>query len=117
MERQNVAKTTIRGASFGGQQIGQVNYGGQSMSVTLAVDYLTYIDDGNKRQRTIEWIAPFNFVQKQADVLANREPGTGLWFLQSEPFKQWIDGATDVLWCPGIRMRNSFLSRPRQGLI
>lgn len=32
-----------------------------------------------------------------------REEGTGQWLLDSEIFKDWRDGHSEMLWCPGNR--------------
>ncbi len=36
------------------------------------------------------------------DLIAGRQEGTGKWFLTSQEFTSWVDGATRTLLCPGI---------------
>ncbi|KAJ7841907.1 ankyrin repeat-containing domain protein [Mycena olivaceomarginata] len=55
-----------------------------------------------ERRRIIEWASPLNFFPRQADILSNRQPGTGEWLLQDGTFKRWEAGEIRALWCRGI---------------
>ena len=55
------------------------------------------------RQAVIAWLSSLNFAPHQADTVSRRQPGTGKWFLETETFKSWVDGAIRSLWCPGPR--------------
>ena len=39
---------------------------------------------------------------KQNDVLRTRHEETGVWFLKSSQFEDWLAGPPRMLWCPGI---------------
>ncbi|KAF6221635.1 hypothetical protein HO133_001601 [Letharia lupina] len=56
----------------------------------------------DERQTITDWLSPLDFSQKQRDVYANHQPGTGEWFLGSDKFKGWEGGDNNVLWCHGI---------------
>lgn len=55
-------------------------------------------------QKIVEWLSHLNFWTKQRDALNSRFEGTGSWLLETEQFKDWLDGTKRKLWCPGIRM-------------
>ena len=62
--------------------------------------------DAQKNQEILSWLSDLSFEQKQADILSQRHPGTGEWFLNLDLFKAWRNGHRDTsstLWCPGIR--------------
>ena len=50
----------------------------------------------------LNWLSPLTFETKQQDMLSRREEGTGLWFLESIEFQNWIASDSSILWCPGI---------------
>lgn len=60
------------------------------------------IDPEEARLKTTNWLSPLSFAEKQKDVYANAQSGTGQWFLQSQQYKQWLLGKHEVLWCHGI---------------
>ena len=39
---------------------------------------------------------------KQNDVLSRRHERTGVWFLNSTEFQNWVAGPARMFWCPGI---------------
>ena len=54
--------------------------------------------------KAISWLSPtLNFRAKQNDVHGTAHRGTGEWFLQCPEFRAWLNGTTNILWCPGIR--------------
>ena len=57
-----------------------------------------------KDQEILDWFGPLNPTAKQADILSRRQPGTGIWMTEHEVFKEWLEGARNRLWCPGMRM-------------
>ncbi|PVH96165.1 hypothetical protein DM02DRAFT_535828 [Periconia macrospinosa] len=54
-----------------------------------------------ERREILGWISDLNFSRKQADNLARSQSGTGVWFLESATFKNWIDMPPRILWCYG----------------
>ena len=49
------------------------------------------------------WLSPLNFKASQNEFIQQLQAGTGLWLLESEEFKDWCDGTSETLWCPGDR--------------
>jgi NACHT domain len=63
------------------------------------------IQQGQSRQQLhdiLEWISSTDFPAQQSDFIARRQDGTGLWFLHSPEFSEWIHGSNRTLFCPGI---------------
>jgi len=57
------------------------------------------LDD--ERQRIASWLSSLNFKAVQNEYIQKRENGTGEWLLESPEFKDWRDGTSETLWCPG----------------
>ncbi|KAE9382078.1 hypothetical protein N431DRAFT_317626, partial [Stipitochalara longipes BDJ] len=53
-------------------------------------------------QEILDWLGPLNPTAKQADILSRRQPGTGNWMTEHAVFKEWLEGARNRLWCPGM---------------
>ncbi|KAJ7434978.1 hypothetical protein FB451DRAFT_1379598 [Mycena latifolia] len=64
-----------------------------------------------KRQRIFDLMSPLNFLQRQADVFSNLQPGTGEWLLSEPKFQEWESGSGKVLLCQGIRQCTSPVAR------
>jgi hypothetical protein len=58
-------------------------------------------DPDTKRRKIKSWLCPLESWQKQENVYADHHEGTGQWFLESEEFKNWLEGTPKVLWCHG----------------
>jgi Cdc6-like AAA superfamily ATPase len=52
--------------------------------------------------KVADWLTPTNFSALQSDIIAKRQEGTGLWLLNSEEYKMWIEEKEQTLFCPGI---------------
>lgn len=50
----------------------------------------------------MDWLSPDDFPAQHADLIARRQSDTGLWFLDSPEFTEWVHGASQTLFCPGI---------------
>jgi hypothetical protein len=57
----------------------------------------------HERWAIAAWLSDLDFKGTQKDIFANRTQGTGQWLLESQEFKDWFAGKSDVLWCPGAR--------------
>jgi hypothetical protein len=57
-----------------------------------------------ERDRIIEWYSPLNFFLRQADIFGAWQPGTGVWMLEHDLFKEWKFSRGCTLWCRGMRM-------------
>ncbi|KAJ7147916.1 ankyrin repeat-containing domain protein [Mycena crocata] len=58
--------------------------------------------DASEREDVLEWWSPVNGFQRQAEIFATREPGTGEWLLSNKKFVFWKTDSGKILWCPGI---------------
>lgn len=52
--------------------------------------------------KVAHWLTPANSSAQQSDIIAKRQDGTGLWLLNSEEYKLWIQEKKQTLFCPGI---------------
>ncbi|KAJ7075570.1 hypothetical protein B0H15DRAFT_866669 [Mycena belliarum] len=55
-----------------------------------------------EKQQIMDWITPLNSFQRQADILASWQSGTGQWLLSNARFKFWESHGQQVLWCKGM---------------
>src|SRR5271170_8513401 len=58
----------------------------------------------DERQAIASWLSSLNFQASQNEFIQKRRKGTGEWFLESQEFKDWSDGTSEMLWCPGDGM-------------
>ena len=50
----------------------------------------------------MDWISSTDFQTQQDDTIARRQGGTGLWFIDSPKFTNWLHEPHQTLFCPGI---------------
>ncbi|KAF3181117.1 hypothetical protein TWF788_006618 [Orbilia oligospora] len=50
----------------------------------------------------LKWISKINGRSKHDDTSKRCKPGTGEWLLTSIQYRNWLDGAKEILFCPGI---------------
>jgi Cdc6-like AAA superfamily ATPase len=55
-----------------------------------------------ERQAILSWLASIDYAPQHNDFLSRREEGTGLWLLDSDVFRDWVDKDSAILFCPGI---------------
>lgn len=55
-----------------------------------------------QRDEILEWLSPTDFPAQQCDYISRRQEGTGRQFIDAAEFREWIDGASQTLFCPGI---------------
>src|SRR5271170_1934572 len=55
----------------------------------------------DEREVIASWLSSLNFQTSQNEFIQKRRKGTGEWFLESREFKEWRDGTSGMLWCPG----------------
>ncbi|KAL4875006.1 hypothetical protein BJY04DRAFT_233110 [Aspergillus karnatakaensis] len=53
-------------------------------------------------QAILSWLAARNHTSQQHDILAQKQEGTGAWFLGSEEFASWVEHPDQILYCPGV---------------
>ncbi|THC91604.1 hypothetical protein EYZ11_008926 [Aspergillus tanneri] len=56
----------------------------------------------NQSDKIKKWLCPPDSSTNLNEAQKKRHEGTGSWFLQSEPFKQWKSGKCQHLWLHGI---------------
>jgi hypothetical protein len=54
------------------------------------------------RETVLAWISSADFAAQQSDIMSKRQAESGLWFLKSPEFINWIQGPRKTLFCPGI---------------
>lgn len=54
------------------------------------------------RDRVSSWICGTDYPTRHADIISQRQAGTGMWFLESPIFRTWVQGPKQTLFCPGI---------------
>jgi Cdc6-like AAA superfamily ATPase len=50
----------------------------------------------------MDWLSSADFARQQTDFIGRRQEETGLWFLNSHEFTEWVHGPSQTLFCPGI---------------
>lgn len=50
----------------------------------------------------MHWISSSDFPSQQSDLIAQRQEGTGIWFLISPAFDKWRDEPKQAIFCPGM---------------
>ncbi|KAI1753132.1 hypothetical protein F4782DRAFT_539851 [Xylaria castorea] len=57
---------------------------------------------GRKEDRKpLDWLVPNDYGSRQADLLSEREPGTGQWLLNTNEYRDWKQGLRKTLFCRG----------------
>jgi hypothetical protein len=73
-----------------------------TQAIRTGVDAIQQDQNRQQLDNILEWISSTDFPAQQADFIARRQDGTGLWFLDSPEFSRWIHGSNQTLFCPGI---------------
>ncbi|KAF1973486.1 ankyrin [Bimuria novae-zelandiae CBS 107.79] len=58
--------------------------------------------DRQRHHLIMNWLSSADFPAQQADFLALVQADTGLWFLNSPEFNEWLQGPSKTLFCHGI---------------
>ncbi|KAH6643577.1 hypothetical protein C7974DRAFT_985 [Boeremia exigua] len=66
------------------------------------VDALQLDRERQKHRRIMDWLSSDDLPAQHADFISRRQADTGLWFLDSPQFTEWVHGAGQTLFCPGI---------------
>ena len=65
-----------------------------------------YLLEGNeetaRRREALSWISSANSRSRQADLISRLEKNTGNWFVDAPQFRNWVQQAGEILFCPGI---------------
>src|ERR1700722_774613 len=65
-----------------------------------AIEWNLPLSLDEERQAIASWLSSLNFQASQNESTQRRRKGTGEWFLESQEFKDWRNG-TSEMWCPG----------------
>ncbi|KAI1738955.1 hypothetical protein F4680DRAFT_466763 [Xylaria scruposa] len=58
--------------------------------------------DNELSEVIVNWLSPIDFFARQTDLTSQQQEGTGIWFLESPEFSDWVKGVNTTLFCPGI---------------
>ncbi|KAI3316926.1 hypothetical protein HD806DRAFT_527486 [Xylariaceae sp. AK1471] len=58
--------------------------------------------DDEQSKTIADWLSPIDVFAKQTDLSSRQQEGTGTWFLESQEFRNWVDGFNATLFCSGI---------------
>lgn len=58
--------------------------------------------DGKADVEMLDWLTRTDYGLQQSDYFNRRQPDTGIWFLESEEFQNWLATSKQTLFCPGI---------------
>ncbi|KAF2803872.1 uncharacterized protein BDZ99DRAFT_164571 [Mytilinidion resinicola] len=83
--------------AFHGKLFGQV-----TLAIEDGVDRLHRRQDDREHQEMLDWLTPIDFAPQQNEIIHRRQGETGLWLLQSNEFRSWINQQSQILFCPGI---------------
>ncbi|EGX50654.1 hypothetical protein AOL_s00075g80 [Orbilia oligospora ATCC 24927] len=70
------------------------------------LDYTTAIKsrlDRDEDLKVLAWLTKVDYGPRQSDIFQNRQPNTGIWFLNSPEYQSWLSSQEkQILFCPGI---------------
>jgi hypothetical protein len=70
--------------------------------IKVGVDAIQQDQDRQRHRLIMDWLSSADFPAQQSDFIARRQEETGLWFLNSPKFTDWVSGTSQTLFCPGI---------------
>ncbi|KAF1972853.1 hypothetical protein BU23DRAFT_580629 [Bimuria novae-zelandiae CBS 107.79] len=70
--------------------------------IKVGVDAIQQDQDRQWHCLIMDWLSSADFPAQQSDFIARRQEETGLWFLNSPEFTDWVSGTSQTLFCPGI---------------
>lgn len=77
-----------------------------NFEIKSGVDRLNKREDdrqeGERRKAILNWLSVVDHVSQQSDVLAEQQPKTGKWLLNSPEFETWLDQSGTCLLCSGV---------------
>lgn len=56
-----------------------------------------------QKQKIFSWLGAQQFREQHVAILESVQSGTGVWFINHEVIKAWLEGKTSFVWCPGLR--------------
>ncbi|PLB36747.1 nucleoside phosphorylase [Aspergillus candidus] len=58
--------------------------------------------DRNEDLEILDWLTPIDYGPRHSELIRQRQPGTGQWFLDSDEYYSWRTSGCQTLFCPGI---------------
>jgi hypothetical protein len=58
--------------------------------------------DKDEDIKILNWLTPIDYGRQHSDFFERRQPGTGLWLLDSVKYQDWLKTNKQTLFCPGI---------------
>lgn len=53
-----------------------------------------------ERLAILNWLSPVDYTRQQAQLISERQEGTGRWLLDSDQFTTWVQAEKQTLFCP-----------------
>jgi len=70
--------------------------------ITTTVRSLQESQESQRYRVITDWLSSTDFPAQQSDFIGKRQEGTGLWFVVSPKFTNWLQGTKQIMFCPGI---------------
>jgi hypothetical protein len=70
--------------------------------IKVGVEAIQQDQDRQRHRLIMDWLSSADFAAQQSDFIARRQEETGLWFLNSPEFTDWVNGTSPTFFCPGI---------------
>ncbi|KAF2635464.1 hypothetical protein P280DRAFT_523005 [Massarina eburnea CBS 473.64] len=74
----------------------------ESKVIKSGVNAIQQDQDRERHRLIMDWISLADFPAQQSDFIGHRQKQTGMWFLESQEFTEWVHGSNRTLFCPGI---------------
>jgi hypothetical protein len=76
----------------------------EPIAKVITVTHARSLKPVEKRLKILEWISAADFSRRHEAVSKERVENSGIWFLQSEAYQEWLNGnASNLLCYQGIR--------------
>ncbi|CEJ93677.1 hypothetical protein VHEMI09251 [[Torrubiella] hemipterigena] len=72
------------------------------MTTSEAITHIKSTMFKDEDNKILDWLASSSYGSKYSDLLKDRQPGTGQWFLDSAEYQTWLGTQKQTLFCPGI---------------
>ncbi|OBT39768.1 hypothetical protein VE00_10222 [Pseudogymnoascus sp. WSF 3629] len=73
-----------------------------TIATKVGVKSIQESHDSEQYRVVMDWLSSTDFPAQQSDIISKRQEGTGKWFVESLEFANFLQGAKQTLFCPGI---------------
>ncbi|KAJ5652176.1 hypothetical protein N7507_009602 [Penicillium longicatenatum] len=70
--------------------------------ITHDMEMISRLAIDDRTQKILDWLSPIEVERQQSDTMDQRHEGTGLWFLESVEFLEWLSRPKATILCAGI---------------